>query len=116
MDRQVGVCVLLLYDVCWVDGVLLFAFPLKHTHTHHPPPLAGIAHLLEHMAFKGTQRIGTKDFAAEAALLDALDGAFYALRDAQVKGAPMTEVVRMAREFQQLQVSGVWGGGYGYTQ
>lgn len=33
----------------------------------------GIAHLLEHMAFKGTETIGTKDYAAEAPLLDALD-------------------------------------------
>jgi predicted Zn-dependent peptidase len=33
----------------------------------------GIAHLLEHMAFKGSQRIGTQDFRREAPLLDALD-------------------------------------------
>ena len=33
----------------------------------------GIAHLLEHMAFKGSQRIGTQDFSREAPLLDALD-------------------------------------------
>jgi Insulinase (Peptidase family M16) len=37
----------------------------------------GLAHLLEHMAFKGTQRIGTKDYGREARLLDNLDeGAF----------------------------------------
>ncbi len=82
---------------------------LQH-HSQHcsplTPPPPGIAHLLEHMAFKGTQRIGTKDYAAEATLLDALDGAFYALRDAQATGAPMTDVVRLAREFQQLQVRG----------
>lgn len=34
---------------------------------------AGIAHLLEHMAFKGTPRIGTKDYRKEAPLLDAMD-------------------------------------------
>lgn len=34
---------------------------------------AGIAHLLEHMAFKGSPRIGTKDFAKEAPILQALD-------------------------------------------
>jgi Insulinase (Peptidase family M16) len=33
----------------------------------------GLAHLLEHMAFKGTARIGTGDARREAALLDALD-------------------------------------------
>lgn len=41
----------------------------------------GIAHLLEHMAFKGSQRIGTQDFSREAPLLDALDeGAAPSLR------------------------------------
>ena len=40
----------------------------------------GIAHLLEHMAFKGSQRIGTQDFSREAPLLDALDeGAAFSL-------------------------------------
>ena len=32
-----------------------------------------MAHLLEHMAFKGTERVGTQNYAAEAPLLDALD-------------------------------------------
>ena len=36
-------------------------------------PRAGIAHLLEHMAFKGSPRIGTRDFVHEAPLLNALD-------------------------------------------
>lgn len=35
--------------------------------------VTGVAHLLEHLAFKGTPRIGTKDFATEAPLLDAMD-------------------------------------------
>lgn len=33
----------------------------------------GIAHMFEHMAFKGTQRIGTTDFAKEKVLLDRID-------------------------------------------
>ncbi|KAG2448913.1 hypothetical protein HYH02_006261 [Chlamydomonas schloesseri] len=43
----------------------------------------GMAHLLEHMAFKGTPRVGSVDFTREAPLLDALDEAFYELRDAK---------------------------------
>ncbi|KAG2432812.1 hypothetical protein HXX76_008546 [Chlamydomonas incerta] len=43
----------------------------------------GMAHLLEHMAFKGTPRVGSVDFRREAPLLDALDEAFYELRDAK---------------------------------
>ena len=35
--------------------------------------LLGLAHLLEHMAFKGTARIGTTDYRQEARVLDALD-------------------------------------------
>jgi Insulinase (Peptidase family M16) len=34
---------------------------------------AGIAHLLEHMAFKGSTTIGTKNYRQEAVLLDQLD-------------------------------------------
>ncbi|MFO0775290.1 MAG: pitrilysin family protein [Nitrospiraceae bacterium] len=33
----------------------------------------GVAHLYEHMAFKGTQLLGTKDYEAERPLLDELD-------------------------------------------
>ncbi|WP_051158499.1 M16 family metallopeptidase [Nodosilinea nodulosa] len=43
----------------------------------------GIAHYLEHLAFKGTSRIGTKDFAAEKAVLTQLDGVFDNLLAAQ---------------------------------
>ncbi len=34
---------------------------------------AGIAHLLEHMAFKGSARVGSRDFKREAVLLEAVD-------------------------------------------
>lgn len=33
----------------------------------------GIAHMLEHMAFKGTRRIGTRNYAAEKKLLDEIE-------------------------------------------
>ena len=35
--------------------------------------ITGISHLLEHMAFKGTKIVGTKDYDAEAKLLDQVD-------------------------------------------
>jgi predicted Zn-dependent peptidase len=41
--------------------------------------VTGVAHLLEHLAFKGTPRIGTTDFKKEAPLLDAMDDVFYEL-------------------------------------
>jgi predicted Zn-dependent peptidase len=35
--------------------------------------ITGISHILEHMAFKGTKTVGTKDFEAESKVLDKLD-------------------------------------------
>ena len=39
----------------------------------------GIAHLLEHMLFKGTTTLGTKDYAAEKPILDEIEGVAHAL-------------------------------------
>jgi len=46
------------------------------------PGITGIAHMFEHMAFKGTDRIGTTDFAAEQAALEKVEKA-YAAYDAE---------------------------------
>ncbi len=40
----------------------------------------GLAHIFEHMAFKGTTSVGTKDYAKEKAAMDKEDAAFMALR------------------------------------
>ncbi len=42
------------------------------------PGITGLAHMFEHMAFKGTDRIGTKDAAAEKAALEQVEGAYRA--------------------------------------
>ncbi|KAG2485544.1 hypothetical protein HYH03_015713 [Edaphochlamys debaryana] len=70
--------------------------------------VTGMAHLLEHMAFKGTPRIGTLDFAREAPLLDALDEAFYELRDVQASisagaGGGKTRVSTLRSRLRALQ-------------
>jgi len=41
-----------------------------------PKGLSGLAHMFEHMAFKGTPTIGTKDFAKEKPLLEQLEKAY----------------------------------------
>ncbi|MEA5450929.1 pitrilysin family protein [Leptolyngbya sp. CCNP1308] len=46
----------------------------------------GVAHYLEHLAFKGTSRIGTKDFAAEQRVMTELDAVFDQLLAAQTAG------------------------------
>ncbi|MBM3744269.1 MAG: insulinase family protein [Acidobacteria bacterium] len=49
--------------------------------------ITGLAHLFEHMAFRGTTTIGTKDWAKEKVLLEKVEKAYYALRDEKRKGA-----------------------------
>jgi predicted Zn-dependent peptidase len=47
----------------------------------------GLAHMMEHMAFKGTAIVGTKDYRAEQPLLDREETAWQALLDERRKGA-----------------------------
>ena len=42
------------------------------------PGITGLAHMFEHMAFKGTDRIGTSDYAKEKAALEAVETAYAA--------------------------------------
>ena len=59
-----------------------------------PEGLTGLAHLLEHMAFKGTQQLGTLDFTKEAGFLDQCDQEFYAARTAMAAGAAPMKIER----------------------
>lgn len=68
------------------------------------PGATGLAHLLEHMAFKGTPHVGTSDFRAEAPLLDALDEAFYELQEAKRGGGDgSTRVSSLRARLRRLQ-------------
>jgi predicted Zn-dependent peptidase len=49
--------------------------------------ITGIAHILEHMAFKGTSEIGTSDYRRESEAMAAEDAAFAALKAERNKGA-----------------------------
>ncbi len=51
------------------------------------PGTTGLAHMMEHMAFKGTTIIGTKDYAKEKPLLDAEERAWAALLSERRRGA-----------------------------
>jgi len=51
------------------------------------PGITGLAHMFEHMAFKGTSVIGTKDFAAEKAALAKVDAAYHAYDAERLKPA-----------------------------
>jgi predicted Zn-dependent peptidase len=67
----------------------------------------GLAHMFEHMAFKGTSTIGTKNYAEEKLSLDRVDAAFFALQKERDKGAkadPAT-LKRLTEEFKAAQES-----------
>jgi len=67
--------------------------------------ITGLAHIFEHMAFKGTPTIGTKDYAKERIALEKVDRAVYALRDEQRKGekADPQKLKQLEDEFKTAQ-------------
>jgi len=60
--------------------------------------ITGLAHLFEHMAFKGTKTIGTKDYEAEAMAMAKIDELFLALKIERRKGEKADKV-----RLEQLQ-------------
>ncbi len=70
--------------------------------------ITGLAHIFEHMAFKGTTTIGTKDYKAEAKVLARVDEAFQALRNELFKGdgADADRVAKLRRQFEEIQQQG----------
>jgi predicted Zn-dependent peptidase len=53
------------------------------------PGITGIAHMFEHMAFKGTSTIGTNDYPAESKALAKVDDAYHAYdRERRRRGGP----------------------------
>ncbi|QMS90169.1 insulinase family protein [Nostoc edaphicum CCNP1411] len=67
-----------------------------------PDGKTGVAHFLEHLAFKGTTRIGTEDYKKEKPLLETLERL-----DAQIKTAKTDgkkdEVARLEAEFKKVE-------------
>lgn len=62
----------------------------------------GVAHFLEHLAFKGTTQIGTSDYQAEKPVLEQLDQLFDKLQAAKAAGRT-AEVTTLQAEFDALQ-------------
>lgn len=67
-----------------------------------PDGCTGVAHLLEHLAFKGTRLVGTRDATREVSLLNQLDEVFYSLRDAKSEGN-INQVHVLEKKFNELQ-------------
>ncbi len=67
--------------------------------------ITGLAHLFEHMAFKGTRTIGTRDYEAEAEAMAEIDEAFLALKAEQRKGerADKAQVEQLQSRMKEAQ-------------
>ncbi|MHC4175577.1 MAG: M16 family metallopeptidase, partial [Planctomycetota bacterium] len=67
--------------------------------------ITGLAHLFEHMAFKGTSTIGTKDYEAEAKVMARMDEIFEAIKAEQRKGdrADETRLAELKKQFKEAQ-------------
>ncbi|MEA5582112.1 pitrilysin family protein [Nodularia harveyana UHCC-0300] len=67
-----------------------------------PEGKTGVAHFLEHLAFKGTTRIGTKDYAAEKVLLDRLEQLDTQIKTAKANGKS-DNLAELQTEFKQVE-------------
>ncbi len=67
-----------------------------------PDGKTGVAHFLEHLAFKGTNRIGTRDYQAEKLLLDRLDELSEQIQAAKAAGK-QAEVAKLQAEFAKVE-------------
>jgi len=69
--------------------------------------ITGIAHILEHMAFKGTSQIGTEDYKKEKKAMAAEDAAFAALLAERKKGerADPAVIAELEKAFEEAKDS-----------
>jgi len=68
------------------------------------PGITGLAHMFEHMAFKGTPNIGTKNYAAEKKALDEVEAAYQAYQKERLSSNPDPKrVEQLLAAFKQKQ-------------
>ncbi len=68
------------------------------------PGKTGLAHMFEHMAFKGSQRLGTRDYVQEKPILDRIEVVGRELTDEEQKKRPdRNRVKKLSRELAALQ-------------
>jgi predicted Zn-dependent peptidase len=67
--------------------------------------ITGIAHIFEHLAFKGTERIGTNNYKAEKAAMDRIDEIFMAMKKERWKGdrADQKRLEELEKQFEEAQ-------------
>ena len=62
------------------------------------PGITGLAHMFEHMAFKGTPNIGTEDYEAEKKALEKLENAYQAWQAERFSQKPDPEKLEMLEQ------------------
>ena len=82
------------------DGGVSFFTHVDAGSVQDPILKTGLAHMFEHMAFKGTEKIGTKDYAAEKAALQKVEDAYAAYIHERDK-----RVDRDEQKLKQLQAA-----------
>jgi predicted Zn-dependent peptidase len=67
--------------------------------------ITGIAHIFEHMAFKGTDKIGTSDYEAEKAAMERMDRIFAELKKERRKGdrADKARLEALQKQLEEAQ-------------
>jgi predicted Zn-dependent peptidase len=70
---------------------------------NEPMGRTGLAHMFEHMAFKGTEKIGTKNWSKERKALEVVDEAYAALAAGRHSGASETEIAELETAFSDAQ-------------
>ncbi|HEY9606258.1 MAG TPA: pitrilysin family protein [Allocoleopsis sp.] len=71
---------------------------------NEPDGKTGVAHFLEHLAFKGTTQIGTQDYQAEKPLLDQLDRLSAQIQAAKATGKE-ADVAKLQAEFTKVEAA-----------
>ena len=66
--------------------------------------ITGISHLLEHMAFKGSKTVGTKNYEEELKILDQLDSVYEKLRAEENRLEPdPNRIAELKKQFAELE-------------
>ncbi len=89
-----------------VAPVFSFATVVNVGSAQEVPGITGLAHMFEHMAFKGTPNIGTHDFEAEQKALEEVEAAYQAYEAAWRSSSPdEEEVAKRLETFRQKQAA-----------
>jgi predicted Zn-dependent peptidase len=94
------------FIICERPGAPVFSFATQADvgAAQDPKGQTGMAHMSEHMAFKGTRVIGTSDWAKEGPALEKMDKAYMAWQQAKdARGADAAKVEALKKAFEAAQ-------------